>query len=459
MPKRILLGAVAAIFCLLPAPGWKLFAQNTRLAVSSGTTLTLSGNHLVLNNTNLDCEGSLNAGSGSVWITGSSNSTFGGAGVPVIGTLQMASAATATLTLGCNLDVSSLVNFQQGVIDLNGEQLLLTNSAILQGESETSHITAITGGSVQASATGVTNPNQLDVGSLGAMLTSSAPIGTLTVTRMGKPASNPNNSGYQGIDRIYLIQPQNDAGLNATLRFYYLNEELNGKDPSTLSLYKSTDGISWTLSGADTRNAAGKYVEKSGISDLSFWTMSDLINPLPLTLVSFGATCDGGYALVHWQTSIEGSLDKFVVQGSVDGGQWTSIGDIVATDNPKGSTYSYQDSHPGGYSFYRLMIVYRSGETDYSPVFGGGCADIPLPFELYPNPAETQTIARLSVRQATPAMLQVIDMNGNILYRMEWSLQAGTNSYSLPIGLLAAGSYIVRLMLPSTVLQTKLVKR
>jgi hypothetical protein len=459
MPKHFLLRAAAAFFCLLAAPRGKLFAQNAQLTVASGTTLTLSGNHLVLNNTNLDCEGSVNAGPGNVWVTGSNNSTFSGSGVPVIGTLQMASAATATLTLLSNLDISSLVNFQQGVIDLNGEQLLLTNSAFLQGESETSHLTALTGGSVQASATGVANPNQLNIGQLGAMLTSSATLGTLTVTRMGKPASNPNSSGYQGINRVYLIQPQNDAGLNATLRFYYLNEELNGKDASTLNLYKSADGITWTLSGADTRNATEKYVEKTGISDLSFWTMSDLVNPLPLTLVSFSATCEGGYALVRWQTGLEGNLDRFVIQGSGDGSQWASIGEVAATDNPQGSTYSFQDTHPGGYSFYRLMILYRSGETDYSPVFGGSCSDMPLPFELYPNPAETQTVARLSVRQATPAVLQVIDMKGNILYRMEWNLQAGVNSFSLPTGVLAAGNYIVRLILPNTVLQTKLVKK
>jgi len=455
MPKLILFGAVAAFFCLLPAYGGKLCAQNAQLSVASGTTLTLSGYNLVLHNTDLNSKGSVSASSGTVWITGSGNCSFGGTGIPLIGKLQMSGASTDTLTLLGGLQISSFVNFLSGVINLNGQQLQLTNSAMLQGENETSHITAMSGGSVSATVSSVSNPNQLNVGGLGAALTSTASMGTLTVSRMGKPISN---GGYQGIDRVYLIQPQYDASLNATLRFYYLNEELNGKDPSTLSLYKSTDGVSWTYVGADTRNAAGKYVEKNSISDLSFWTISDLINPLPLTLVSFSATCENGYALIRWQTGLEGNIDRFVVQGSTDGSQWTTLGTVAATDNPQGSSYSFQDGHPGASSYYRLMIMYKSGDVGYSPVFGGGCSDIPLPFMVYPNPAETQTLARLSVRQATPAVLQVIDMKGDVLYRMEWSLQPGMNSYSLPIGTLTAGDYIVRLLLPNTTLQTKLVK-
>ena len=455
MPKLILFGAVAAFFCLLPAYGGKLYAQNAQLSVASGTTLTLSGYNLVLYNTNLDCKGSVSGSSGTVWVTGSGNSSFGGTGIPVIGKLQMSGSTTDTLKLLGGLQISSFVNFLSGVINLNGQQLQLTNSAILQGENETSHLTAISGGSVSATASSVSNPDQLNVGDLGAVLTSTASLGTLTVSRMGKPISN---GGYQGIDRVYLIQPQHDASLNATLRFYYLNEELNGKDATTLSLYKSTDGVSWTYVGADTRNAAGKYVEKTGVGDLSFWTISDLINPLPLTLVSFSATCEIGYALIRWQTGLEGDIDKFVVQGSADATQWTTVGAVAATDNPQGSAYSFQDDHPGGSSYYRLMIVYKSGDIGYSPVFGGGCSDIPLPFMVYPNPAETQTLARLSVRQATPAVLQIVDMSGNMLYRMDWSLQPGMNSYSLPLGKLAAGEYIVRLLLPNTTLQTKLVK-
>src|SRR5216684_2662093 len=139
------------------------------------------------------------------------------------------------------------------------------------------------------------------------------------------------------IQRTFLIQPQNNTALNATLRFYYLDAELNGDNASTLSLWKSSDGITWMQIGADTRNAVSKYVEKAGIADFSYWTLTDLINPLPLTLLSFRTTCEDGYAMLYWQTGVEGGLEYFLVQRSADGLAWTDIGRMAASNNPGGS--------------------------------------------------------------------------------------------------------------------------
>jgi hypothetical protein len=186
------------------------------------------------------------------------------------------------------------------VINLNGQQLQLAGAATLQGESETAYITGVSGGSISATTLNVNHPNQLNVGQLGAALTSSANLGNLTVSRMGKPANDPGHSGIQGINRTYVIQPQNNSGLNATLRFYYLAEELNGKDPSTLVLWKSTDGVSWSFIGADTRNAAQKYVEKTGINDFSLWTLTlfSLTNPGSGTVLALTAGGTGNGATI-----------------------------------------------------------------------------------------------------------------------------------------------------------------
>lgn len=291
-----------------------------------------------------------------------------------------------------------------------------------------------------ASATGVSNPFQLNIGNLGAALTSSANLGNVSISRSQQPAANPGSSSLQGIQRTYLIQPQNNSALNATLRFYYLDEELNGKDPATLTLWKSNDGITWLPMGADTRSAAGKYVEKTGIADLSYWTLSDISNPLPLTLVSFRALCESGSPFLQWQTGVESDLDR-----------------VAALNDPSGSSYSYKDKR--AFSFYRLKIVNRSGSFSYSPVFRGACSDITLPFIVYPNPAETQTIAQLSVRQPAAATLLVMDMSGKQVFSADWNLQTGVNQYVLPIGRLAAGNYLITLVLPTATLQTRLIKK
>jgi hypothetical protein len=448
-----LLAGLLSFFC---GPA---LAQNTELVIQPGTRLIVSGNDLVLDNLDLFCNGAFMAHAGEVWVTGSNNSSFNGEVVPIIQTLQLNTAASSVLSLNTWLQIAGSLNFQNGLIDLNGQQLQLIGSAVLQGESETSHLIGSSGGSVTASASGVTAPSLLNIGGLGAVVTSSADLGDVTISRSQVPATNPGNNNLHGIQRTFLIQPQNDAALNASLRFYYLDAELSGGDASTLDLWKSVDGISWSQVGADSRDAVAKYVEKDGLSDLSYWTLSDLVDPLPLTLVSFSVVCERSYALVQWQTGEESNMAYFVVQRSADGENWTSLTKVSASDNATGSSYAFQDNQPSGGAFYRLQIVDNAGNNTYSPVFRGGCSDITLPLMVYPNPAEGQTVAQMSVRQAVSANLLVFDVNGRQVYHSGWSLQPGINQLVLALGGLAAGNYIVKVLLPNSSQQTQLIKK
>lgn len=437
----------------------KTSAQNTRLNVLAGTTLTVTANNLVLNNTDFQCDGIFDGSNAELLVTGSNNTTFSGAGTPLIKVLNLNTSAATTLTLQNTIQISNVLNFQNGLIDLNNHQVQLISGAVLQSESEASRIEGPLGGSVTASAAGVNNPVLLNIGNLGAALTTGANLGNLTVSRSGKPATNPGNSSLHGIQRTYLIQPQNNTALNATLRFYYLNAELGGDDPNTLSLWKSADGITWTQVGFDTRNTIGKYVEKTGIADLSYWTLSDLVNPLPLTLLSFRVICQNGYAVIQWQTGTEVSMDHFEMETSADGNTWIELSKIAAADDPNGSSYSFRDQHSQINSLYRLKMVDRSGSFSYSPVFRGGCSDITIPFMVYPNPSPGNAVAQLSVREASPAIIQVWNTSGQLLYSGQWNLQPGMNQIVLPVSGLAAGFYVVKLLLHDTVLETGLIRQ
>ncbi|MBS1564854.1 MAG: T9SS type A sorting domain-containing protein [Bacteroidetes bacterium] len=458
----------------LPANRWRLLllfiqgaslsvspalAQNTKLIVQPGTTLTVANGNLVLNNTDLQSNGPLNASNATVWVTGSNNSSFGGAATPLFKILTLNTSALSTLTLNNTVQVSNALNFQNGLIDLNNHQLQLTGNAVLQSESETSHLKGMTGGFVTASATGVSNPNQLNTGNLGAAITSSANLGNLTVSRLHKPAVNPANSSQHGIQRTFLVQPQNNTALNATLRFYYLNTELGGANANTLSLWKSNDGVTWTLVGADTRNTVSKYVEKTGIADFSYWTLTDALNALPLTLISFKAVCESPNAILQWQTGSESGIDHFEVERSADGSSWVVLGKLAASNNANGFSYSYKDANPQPTAYYRLKITELSGNYSYSPVFKGGCADIALPFSVYPNPSRLQSVAQVSVRERATASLRLLDMEGRVLYSAAWKLEPGINQYVLPAAGLATGTYVVQLLLNNSILQTKLIKQ
>src|SRR5206468_9586907 len=118
-----------------------------------------------------------------------------------------------------------------------------------------------------------------------------------------------------------------------------------------------------------------------------------------------------------------------------------------------------KDADPQPAAFYRVKIADQSGNYSYSPVFKGGCADIALPFSVYPNPSRVQSVAQVSVRERTAASLRLLDMEGRVLYSSAWKLEPGINQYVLPAGGLATGTYVVQLLLNNTILQTKLIKQ
>jgi hypothetical protein len=133
---------------------------------------------------------------------------------------------------------------------------------------------------------------------------------------------------------------------------------------------------------------------------------------------------------------------------------------VAATNDPTGASYAFEDNQPAGINYYRLAIVDLGGSTTYSPVFQGGCADIALPLMIYPNPAESQAVAQVSVRQAETGTVVVLDINGQRVYQTKWGLQPGINQLVLPVYGLAAGNYIVRLLLPGTTpQQVQLLKK
>ncbi len=100
-------------------------------------------------------------------------------------------------------------------------------------------------------------------------------MGSTTITRNHAAASG-NNLGTS-ILRQYIITPTTNTGLNATLEFNYLDNELNDLTEANLQLVKSEDsGTTWTEEGG-TISTANNTVTLSGINNFSTWTLAESV--------------------------------------------------------------------------------------------------------------------------------------------------------------------------------------
>ena len=87
---------------------------------------------------------------------------------------------------------------------------------------------------------------------------------------------------------------------------------------------------------------------------------------LPVTILSFTGAKNGETSLLQWQVAQELTLDKYVVQASADGRNFTAIGTVMATGK---RSYQFNDSKPfAGNNFYRLQTVDKDGKIAYSTI-------------------------------------------------------------------------------------------
>jgi hypothetical protein len=239
--------------------------------VTNGTNIrALNGGQIIFNGVNIINDGYIQS-SVNARFTGSSNDTISGTGISNFNKLHLFKAPTTILTLKTNLNINSEVFFSGGLLNLDQYNMNIS-SGLLINESENSR--AYTTGNGLIIAFGTLNaPSSVNLGNLGAVISSSKNLGATWIYRGHKVQQNIYGSN-SSIQRYYDIQPANNISLKATLRLYYFNAELNGIMESTLIQWKKKNPTAWDYVGADSKNPTANYVERNNISKFTVWTLA-----------------------------------------------------------------------------------------------------------------------------------------------------------------------------------------
>jgi hypothetical protein len=442
MNKKIYTSKITCLLCTACFAVTAIQAQSV-LKVQSGAVIATTGGAVItLNNMDLNNDGTISqsTGQGSFLFNGNANSTISGTASPLFDILQIAKTGSAKLTLQRGIQIGSGITFTSGIINLNNQNILLQPAALLNGESETSHITGTNGGYVQITKT-LNAPTLVNAGNLGAVITSTQNLGSTIIRRGHVSQTNASGAG-NSIFRYYDIIPTNNASLNAGLRLKYLDAELNGLDENSLVLLKSTDNTHWTSQGFDSRNTTTNYVEKAGLADFSRWTLSTPANVLPLLWSSFNTQCITGATRISWKTQQEQNTVSFAVRRSTDGITWTDIGSVPAAGNSQTTlSYSYTDPQsPAGTGYYQLLQRDIDGHQTYSPVLMSQCGQ-PESIKVYPNPVQNTCWVSIQSETSQAINLRVYDSRGALLKQQAVNIQAGNNQFALSLNSFIPGSY------------------
>jgi len=207
-------------------------------------------------------------------------------------------------------------------------------------------------------------------------------------------------------------------------------------------LVYSSDGVDWKYSRLNAYTSINSIVASAdtfrmtGTNDVLV-TASFGGGTLPVTLLDFEAVAEGGVSLLTWKTGMESNSSRFVVQRSLDGVRWDSIGVVAAAGNSAVTQdYRFVDGAPvAGYDDYRLAMVDRDGARQLSVVkrvFIGGAG----PARVYPNPAGDVVNVELPGVEGNK-VARLYDATGTLVYGQEF----GGYTTTVPLRPLPAGVY------------------
>ena len=415
---------------------------SAQLYITAGAEFHVTGSgQITLHNTSLQNHGVLNAPNATFIFSGTANSNINGTQPIQFYELQINKDATASLSVLKSFTVNHRIIFTSGLIHLNNLNIDLGTAGFLDGEHENSRITS--NGTGQVISTALLNaPAGANPGNLGAIITSSQNLGNVIIRRGHISQENASGAG-SSIRRFYDILPANNANLNATLRFRYLDNELNSIDENLLTMFRSEDNTTWIPQGFNTRSKFENWVEKTGINSFSRWTLSSTGNALPIQFTLFNVKCENGNTLIVWKTAQEQNSHHFEVQKSSDGVQWTNITMVPAAGTSVSEkSYAYTDMNSSLGSFYRIAGFDTDGKVKYTSVLRSNCSSKDV-FKLWPSPSRGPVYINIVAESASQVVIKVFSNNGSLVKQHNASVLQGSNQLSIDLTQLANGVYTV----------------
>lgn len=158
---------------------------------------------------------------------------------------------------------------------------------------------------------------------------------------------------------------------------------------------------------------------------------------LPLHLLSFTGLYNGAANQLLWKTADEVNTDRFIVEKSADGINFTPIGAVAAG----GHRYTFADPAVNGAgAYYRLKMTDRDGSYTYSPVVYLYLKDAGA-IKAYPDPVQHVLTVQHPAGSGVSS-LEIMASDGRMLKK--YVVAAGSSNTRLDVRFLPQGVYLLQ---------------
>lgn len=174
----------------------------------------------------------------------------------------------------------------------------------------------------------------------------------------------------------------------------------------------------------------------------------------PVKLVSFSGGTSNGKSTLLWNVTSQENIKEYVIERSLNGTQFSTIGSIQVGNSNK---YSFVDNQlNSGITYYRLKMVDISGKIIYSNVLRISSNNISFSINAYPNPfTKDVTISYPTVK--SNALISIKSLDGKSLLTQR--LISGTSTTTVELSNIARGTYYLIYQSEGEMISKKIIKK
>lgn len=139
---------------------------------------------------------------------------------------------------------------------------------------------------------------------------------------------------------------------------------------------------------------------------------------LPLSLLSLNGKESNGQAYINWQTSAEINSSKFIIEHSVNGTDFLTVGNLAAAGNGNSiMNYSFIHVNPSkGINYYRLKIIDIDEKFSYSKVIVITLNNKNGFWTIFPNPIVTNSFTiDAGMEISMPMAYNIYNLSGKLI--------------------------------------------
>ncbi len=430
-----------------------LLNAQTNLIINGGNWVN-TDDFIVLQNTKFSNNGTFQAGSGTVTMTGDAiavESQIGGSSPTTFFNLMIDKSAN-NASLGQHITISNQLTLLNGKLALGNFSMTMGNSATFSGISPDRYIlTNGIGGLIrQVGSTWTTFPvgrSTLNP----AKLKNDGVFDKFSVRIVDHLLVNGTSGAAvtQGvIPRTWFIDEENAGGSDVSMRLIWRPSHAGtGFDPSTSQITHYTSG-QWQDLGSPTNatddntySSDHKYREATNITSFSPFGAKSNGSNLPVELLYFYGEQQNENVLLEWQTATEINNSHFNVEWSTNGVDFIKIGEVQGNETTTDvQFYDFLHKSPvTGENYYRLKQVDFDGKYEYTNILTIDFRFSTFDIKIFPNP--TTDYFNIEAPNIVGEMIQIFNIKGQAVKETNHS----SSITNIPVTDLARGTYFVKI--------------